>query len=255
MLEGRQLGAALLVAGAGLAMWSIGDREVNETHTVDETISELRLETGSSDITVKVGDGTETKVREQRSFWMLKRGDVYKVDGDKLTLTDDCGWNCDVDFEVTVPKGTKITGETKSGDLALEGVGDVDFEAVSSDVTARDIDGRVKIRLVSGDVDVDGASGAVDVEARSGDISVNRLSGSVRTKTTSGDMRVELDEPNSVEVDGTSGDITLTVPTGSYQVKAHTTSGDENVDIPNTVDGVHVIDLRTTSGDIDANVG
>lgn len=252
MIEGRQLGAALLVAGAGLAIWSIGDRDATDTHTIDDMITEVRLETGSSNINVKVGD--KTSVKEQRSFWGMKRGDVFRVDGDKLILTDDCGWRCDVDFVVTVPANTKVTGDIGSGDLLLEGVGSVNAETGSGDVTARGLKGDVKLHLGSGDVEINGVTGAVDVEVGSGDINATGLAdGKVTATTGSGDIDLKLTKPNSVTAETNSGDLTLTVPeSGSYKVVTDTGSGDETVKVTNTPNGEYTLDLRTSSGDIDA---
>lgn len=251
MADNRQLGALLVLTGVALAVWSFGDRESDDKHEVREQITKVELGTDSGDVTIEVGDDDVTTVREKRSFWFIKRGDAYRVDGDTLHLSGDCGWNCEADFVVTVPRGTKVSGDSGSGDLKIAGVAGVDTESRSGQVEVRDVAGSVQVATTSGDVKLDRVDGALDVKVTSGDISGERLSGGpVRAATSSGDIKLVLDKAGSVTAEGTSSDIDVTVPDGSYQVSTDASSGDVDNSVPSVDGGTHKLDVRTTSGDI-----
>lgn len=251
MADNRRLGLLLVLTGAALAVWSFGDREADDRHEVSDKISVLQLDTSAGNVTVEVSDDPVTKIHEKRSFWLIKRGSGYEVDGETLRLNGDCGWNCESDFVVTVPRGTKVTGETGSGDTVLRGVAGVDAKSKSGDVKISDVAGPVTLDATSGTIELDGIKGALDVEVNSGSVTGRHLTGgAVKASTTSGDIDLELDEANSVTAKGTSGDIEITVPTGNYQVDTDVTSGEVDNEIGSTTGATHRLDARTTSGDI-----
>jgi DUF4097 and DUF4098 domain-containing protein YvlB len=252
MAENKQLGVILLVAAAGLAFWQFGDRDSDDTHKVDDQISTVQLAADHSDITIKVSDDDHASVREKRKFWFFKHGDAYSVDNGVLKLTGDCGWQCSADYEVTVPRGTKVTGENGSGDLQLTGVGGVDAKSRSGKVELRDVAGDVNLDVTSGDVSVDGLTGKFDVKANSGDIEGKDLKGgAVDVKTTSGDIELSLAEANDVNVKGTSGDIEITAPGGGYQVTTDSKHGEVENDLGDDTSAAHSLTATTTSGDIE----
>jgi hypothetical protein len=65
-----QVGALLLVTGAGLAFWTFGDRDSDNTHEVSEKISTVRLDSPNADVTIKVGTATRPPCkRSARTGW------------------------------------------------------------------------------------------------------------------------------------------------------------------------------------------
>ena len=252
MADAKQVGALLVLTGIGLAAWSFGDRDSTERHEVSDKISEVRLNSPDADITIKVADVDKTTVEEKRHYWMVKRGGAYEVDGETLRLDGDCGWSCNADYIVTVPRGTRVTGEHGSGDLSVTGVSGVDASARSGDILLKDITGDVKLNVTSGDVTVDRLTGKLDFEGTSGDLEVLRFKGGpVTAKTTSGDLKIELDEAADVTAEGTSGDIRVLAPAGGYKVDTDTNSGDVENTLGDAPDGTHTIKATTTSGDVD----
>jgi hypothetical protein len=240
MADARQVGALLVVTGAALAIWSFGDREANTEHEVTSKISVVDLDSPNADVTIQVAT-----IKAKQTYWMVKHGDAYSVDGGTLRLNGNCGWKCRADFVVTVPRGTRVTGENGTGDLSLTGVSGVDARSRSGDVQLRDVSGDVKLDLTSGDVSLDRVAGKLDIRATSGDISGTHLSGgAVNVTTTSGDLQVELDQANDVTADGTSGDI-----------HTDTSSGDVNNGLANDPSGSHKIGASTSSGDIELASG
>jgi DUF4097 and DUF4098 domain-containing protein YvlB len=251
MANTRQLGAFLVMTGAALAVWSFGDRDTTDEHEVSSKISVVELDASHADISIQVGDVDVTTIKEKRSYWLVKHGETYSVDGDTLRLDGDCGWQCRADLVVTVPPGTRVTGDNGAGDLSLTGVGGVDARLRSGDATLRDVRGDVKLDLTSGDVSIENLAGKLDIEASSGDISAAHLTGGpVHVKTTSGDLQVQLDEANDVTAQGTSSDIRVVVPAGSYRTTTDTTSGDVSNQLVADPNGTHQIDARTVSGDV-----
>jgi DUF4097 and DUF4098 domain-containing protein YvlB len=256
MADARQVGALLVVTGAALAIWSFGDREANTEHEVTSKISVVDLDSPNADVTIEVADVDKTTIKAKQTYWMVKHGDAYSVDGGTLRLNGDCGWKCRADFVVTVPRGTRVTGENGTGDLSLTGVSGVDARSRSGDVQLRDVSGDVNLDLTSGDVSIDKVVGNLDVRATSGDISAAHLSGgAVNVKTTSGDLQVELDQANDVTAQGTSSEIRIVAPAGSYQIHTDTSSGDVNNALTNDPGGSHKIDASTSSGDIELASG
>jgi DUF4097 and DUF4098 domain-containing protein YvlB len=134
---------------------------------------------------------------------MAKRGDAYSVDGGTLRLNSDCGWKCRADIVVTVPRGTRVTGENGTGDLSLTGVSGVDARSRSGDVRLRDVSGDVKLDLTSGDVR------STRWLARSTSVAPAG-SYQIHTDTSSGDVKTGLNND----------------PNGNHKIDARTSSGD-----------------------------
>jgi DUF4097 and DUF4098 domain-containing protein YvlB len=252
MAESKQLGAVLLVAAAGLAFWSFGDRDSDDSHQINDKITTVELAAKSADVTIKVSDDDKTTVQEKRKYWLWKHGDTYSVDDGVLKLDGDCGWQCSADLVVTVPRGTKVTGHNTSGDVTITGVSGVDAESTSGQWELHDVDGDVKLNLTSGDVSVNGLNGKLDVKGTSGDIEARGLKGgAVNAETTSGDIELGLAEANDVRAKGTSSDIDVQAPAGSYNVNTETRSGEVENGLGDDPNGGHTIDAKTTSGDIE----
>ena len=252
MAENKQLGVVLLVVAAGLSFWTFGDRDSDDTHRIDDRITTVELAAESADITIKVSDDDQTTVQEKRKYWFWKHGDTYSVDNGTLKLDGDCGWQCSADFEVTVPRGTKVVGENGSGDVSIAGVSGVDTKSRSGRIELRDVSGDVRLDLTSGDVDVADLTGKLDVTANSGDIEAHGLKGGpVTVETTSGDIELDLAEANDIHAKGTSSDIEITAPAGGYRISTDTRSGEVENDLGNDPNGSHTVDATTTSGDIE----
>jgi hypothetical protein len=252
MAENKQLGVILLVAAAGLAFWQFGGKDSDDTHKVDDKITTVQLAAEHSDITITVSNDDTTTVQEQRKYWFFKHGDAYSVKDGVLKLDGDCGWQCSADFDVTVPRGTKITGQNGSGDLEVTGVAGVDAKSRSGKIELRGINGDVKLDVTSGDVSVSDLTGRLDVKANSGDIEAADLKGGpVAVETSSGDMQLQLSEANDVRAKGTSGDIEITAPGGDYKVSTESRTGDVENSLGNSIDASHNLTATTTSGDID----
>ncbi|TDW89382.1 putative adhesin [Kribbella pratensis] len=252
MAENKQLGVILLVAAAGLTFWQFGDRDSDDTHKIDDKITTVQLAAGHADITINVSDDDRASVREKRKFWFWKHGDAYSVNDGVLKLDGDCGWQCTADFEVTVPRGTKVTGENGSGDIEITGVAGVDAKSNSGKVELREVKGDVNLDVTSGNVSVQDLTGKLDVKANSGDIEAKDLSGgAVNVETTSGDIELDLSEAGDIRAKGTSGDIEISAPSGGYKVTTETKHGEVEDSLGSNTTAGHTLTATTTSGDIE----
>ncbi|GAB3942600.1 hypothetical protein GCM10029976_063890 [Kribbella albertanoniae] len=250
-MESKQLGVAVLVIAAGVGLWQFGDKDGDDERRIDAKIDTVRLAANNADITIKVSDDDTTTVNQKRHYWFVSRGDAYSVDGSTLKLDGDCGWNCSADYEVTVPRGTKVVGENGSGDLSLTGVAGVDAKSRSGEVDLHDVGGDVKLDLTSGDVSIQNLTGRLNIKANSGDIDAEGLRGGpVEVETSSGDIGLDLVEANDIRVKGTSGDVDITAP-GGYRVTTDTRSGEVENTLGNDTAGMHSLTASTVSGDID----
>ncbi|MFI5729733.1 DUF4097 family beta strand repeat-containing protein [Kribbella sp. NPDC051587] len=250
-MESRQLGVAVLVIAAGIGLWQFAGKDSDDEHKVEAKIDTVQLAADNADISIKVSDDDTTSVTEKRHYWFFKHGDAYSVDGSTLKLDGDCGWNCTADYEVTVPRGTKVVGENGSGDLTLTGVAGIDADSGSGKVELADVTGDVKLDLTSGDVSIRNLAGRLQVKGNSGDIDAEGLrGGAVEVETSSGDIGLDLAEANDVQVKGTSGDVDITAP-GGYRVTTDTRSGDVENNLGNDTAGTHSLSATTVSGDIE----
>jgi hypothetical protein len=217
-------GLSLLTA-CGWANQSFSDSE-----DVTDSVTSVRFANDSGEITIRAGD--ETTVKREVHYGGDKPGRTVKVEDGVLQL-DACDKpDCSIDYEVTVPEGTKVIGESDSGSIDISGVAEATVKASSGEVNVDDVAGEVKVDASSGSVDLTGIGGAVVAKADSGSV------------------RVELSEPQDVRVDVDSGSVEVTVPDGSYRVSTSTDSGNVDSDVDDDSSGEHHLDLHTDSGSI-----
>lgn len=226
--------AGVTVVAGGLLLsgcdWGdIDATKFTDHKTLDQTISEVRFANDSGDVRITVGDRLE--VRRTVGYHDTKPGTTYRVDGDALVLEECKERDCWVDYDVTVPEGTKVSGHVDSAKVEVVGVASANIEAESGDVTVRDVDGEVNATAQSGNVDLSGIGDAVVAGAESGNVTVR------------------LASPANVTVSTESGNVDVTVPKGNYQVKTSIDSGDVRNGVGNAASGP-TLDLRAESGNI-----
>lgn len=225
-------GVALIAVGAAIGFGGVWPSEAEAEATVTQPIEDVRVDSESGDVTVRVGDVEHTTVRQVYSYrWGDPPETSYSVDDGVLVLGE-CDWFCSVSFEVTVPRGTTVSGHLSSGDATLEGVAAVDMDIDSGDVRLMDVAGPVRVGASSGDVVGERLSGEIDIEANSGGI------------------ELALAEPGDVRAHANSGDIDLTVPRGSYRVEGESNSGERDIQVIQDPSASHQLQLDANSGDV-----
>lgn len=258
------LAGAGLLAGCG---WSIASSSYTDDQAIGETVTSVRFANDSGNMTIRVGD--ETTVHRTVHHGGDKPGEgTVRVRNEVLHL-DPCGEpDCWIDYEVTVPAGTAVSGQLDSGTATVSGVAEVNVRASSGEVTVEDVAGAVNIESASGSVnliDIGGAvvakaesgnvhaedvRGDVTLQAASGNVEARGIGGAAQVETSSGTVVVELTAVRDVRVTAASGNVDVTVPDGAYRVTTGTDSGDVDSDVTDDTAGHHHLDLHTDSGNI-----
>ncbi len=239
--------STLAVAGCG----AVGGAKLTYNDTENSKVTGIVLDGRSGDFVVTTGTSAETKItRIIRNSTDPKMS--YQLVGATLRLSDDCGGNCSVSYQIEAPAGVTVSGRIGSGDVQLTGVGATDVAVSSGDVRIRDAAGTVKVQSGSGDVTVDGAKSGVTLGTSSGDVRATGITGGPVSATVgSGDVTLGLVTPQTVTASTTSGDLRLNVPTGKYKVSTDKASGDITVTgVTNDPAATAALDLRVGSGDI-----
>ncbi len=156
----------------------------------------------------------------------------------------------DVQYDITVPTGTRVLMHSTSGDLHARGThGEIEARSVSGDVdvddvvrmaTLESVSGSVRARDVEGDIRARSVSGDIDLDAVHGDVTVSSVSG--HGYVTGGRSRV-------LRMETVSGDLSYAGtldPTGTYDFRAH--SGAVRLEIP--PDAGATLSIDSFSGEI-----
>jgi DUF4097 and DUF4098 domain-containing protein YvlB len=220
------------VAAGGLLLtacdWDgFASEQFSDQETISRPVSEVRFTNDSGNVKITVGDKVE--VRRIVHYRDTKPGKTYRVDGDALVLQACEERDCGVDYEVTVPEGTKVSGHADSGDVELAGVASANVQADSGNVAIHDVDGDVNASAESGNVELTGIGGAVVADADSGNVDIT------------------LSAAGNVTASASSGNVDVVVPDASYRVR---TQGDHVTDEVGDDGTGPTIDLRTDSGNI-----
>lgn len=245
-------GVALIAFGLVIGFGWFSSSYANTTNEVRESIRTVTLDNESGAVTIRAADTETTTVRQRFEYRWNEPETGYTVEDDVLTLGD-CGTNCTVDYEITVPRDVALNGQLTSGSVLAGGLRSAEVDVQSGDVQISDVTGPVSLSADSGTIAVSRISGELDLEASSGDITGSELNGPVRANVTSGRVQLGMATPQDVQAELSSGDVQLTVPPGSYAVRSNTSSGNTDVRVPNDPNAEHSLDLRTSSGSIVAH--
>jgi putative adhesin len=231
----RHVVAGMVVGATGLLLtgcdWDRAGTTFEDSARLDQEISEVRFTNDSGNVRITIGDTVE--VRRTVKYDDDKPGRTFRVDGGDTLVLEACeARNCWVDYDVTVPDGTRVSGHADSGSVEIAGVASANVETESGDITVRDVPGEVNAAAQSGTVDLSQIGGAVVAGAESGSVSVG------------------LTAARNVAVHTESGDIEVSVPDAKYQVNAVTDSGSVDNGVGDDAAADHTLDLQAESGDI-----
>ena len=255
---------------------------------------QLHLRNVSGESRITVGSDGEIHVRarkrvrgasEDRAKRLLENVEVrMEQSGDEVSVRphlyeQDRGWldlfrggRVAVDFDIAVPRGTRIDASTVSGDLAVQGTrGPLEVQSVSGDVRLADVQGPIRLKTVSGDVSGTDVAGALDANSVSGDLNFDRCRiHGCEVVTVSGDFHLagELETVREHRFKTISGDVALDLGGRSYDVRFKTLSGDLDCTLGGTVtgegkrdkhvivgDGLTRVMVKTVSGDLELHPG
>lgn len=229
-------GVVLIGVAIGIATGWAWSAEATVDAEVSERITAVELDNDSGNVIVRAGDVTATQIKQRFDYRFSEPDDAFEVDDGTLKLKD-CGWWCSVDYEVVVPRDTKVSGEMESGNLTLIGLAAADVKADSGDIKLENIAGPVTLDIDSGNVEGTGLRGDLTVNADSGRLDLT------------------FAEPVNVKADIDSGDVELTLPDVEYQVDVEIDSGTQDVEVDQGTGADHVLEFVIDSGDLTVRNG
>lgn len=221
----------LVVAGATLdVITHLFHQHREESVSYAQPVNALSVRTSQGDVRVSVGaTGSPVVVRRILEWSFGTAGSAESITNGTLDVAARCSGglgigDCTVGYDITVPPGLAVTVHTSTGDVDATGpVGDLKVASSTGDVTLRGATStRAEVDTSTGDVDVSFAAPARTVL--------------VRTST---------------------GDVTVVVPADGtgYDVQTASSTGDRTVDVPTSSTAGRLIDVRTSTGDIDVHAG
>jgi DUF4097 and DUF4098 domain-containing protein YvlB len=257
------------------------DRMLAVTGPVD-----LDVQTGSGEITVRVGDSAKLEVHgrihanhglfggdvEQR-IHEIEANPPIEQNGNTIRVghIENRDWknNISISYELVVPAQTKLRSESGSGDQTVEGIsGPADASSGSGNVRLSNIGTETHVHTGSGEIELNAIHGPARATAGSGGIRAIGIAGGLTASSGSGSVKLEQTAAGDVEIGTGSGDVEIKgakgavkVQTGSGSITAqgepagdwrlHTGSGDVSVELPQQA----AFDLvaRTSSGSIDSS--
>jgi hypothetical protein len=232
------LGGVLVVILVILTAFAVlGNVAVNQTGRTDSYSGVAVLEVDNStggNVLVRSGVGDEVRVDRTLSGSPLSEPDEdIEAEGDSLEIDTDCSGlfffsNCSVNYEITVPAGTRVAVETVSGTVAVEDhEGDLDLQTPSGDVRVSSQAGAVAVESVSGRVVLDDVDGSVNAHTVSGRVLASGSGPLLDVSSTSGEILASDFEAEEVRAESVSGSVEL--GGGFTTLEASSTSGSVNV--------------------------
>jgi DUF4097 and DUF4098 domain-containing protein YvlB len=159
----------------------------------------------------------------------------------------------DVQYDVTVPRGTKLSLEAISGSITATGVGgETEAQSVSGYVDISDATKEVSAESVSGSVSVVNATGNVAAQSTSGTVTIRNATGDIEAETVSGRILLDGIRSTSVRTETVSGSVSYTGSIdagGKYSFVTH--SGVLRLNLPANLGAV--FSVETYNGDIDSD--
>jgi len=238
--------AALLVLGAGT---------LRAQRTVDTTVAvranaRFSLTNQQGTVTVRSWNRSQIRVVAESE---RARVDINESGNGVSVRTSSRGGHGDVDFTITVPKGTSLELHGMSLDVEVNDVcGELDVNTLSGDVTVDCVEGSAQLQTISGDIALANARGSVDINSTSGDVELHAVRGAVSVQSVSGDITLDGIESNDITAEVVSGDVEYTgrlVDNGRYKFAAH--SGDVTIHVPGTPNAT--FGIETFSGDFESD--
>lgn len=242
-------GVVMIGVGAAIGVGWWWPTTAEATGRVGDRVHTVQIDNESGDVAITAADVGQTTVQQTFHYNWDEPGQAYQVADGELTLNG-CGWMCSVDYVVTVPLGTKVTGQLQSGDLEVTGVATADVHSNSGAVTVRDVNGPVTVEADSGDIELSGLGASATVDSSSGSVTARDMRGPVEASVSSGDVLITLAEPEDVQVSASSGDVSLRVPRVAYHVEGSTDSGGRSIEVPRDSASPHLLQLNASSGDV-----
>lgn len=155
----------------------------------------------------------------------------------------------DADLRLMVPASARVSLETVSADVTLQGTrGAVRVNTVSGDVGLVSDAPQIDAQSVSGDLILQGSSGKTHVTTVSGDLRLTGMQGDLVAESVSGNLELRGGRFASLRTKSVSGDMTLDLSFAKEaMVVGETLSGNITLHVPPGLSGTAL--LKSFSGD------
>ena len=290
-IRGRAFPALLALALSLAATMASRPALAGDDGHFDRTLAvsgpvDLDVQTGSGEITVRVGDSAKVEVHGRiHANHGLFGGDVeqhiHEIEANppieqngnivRVGHIENRDWknNISISYEIVVPAQTKLRSESGSGDQTVSGIsGPADASSGSGSVRLSNIGAETHAHTGSGDIELNTIRGPARATAGSGGIRAVGIAGGLTASSGSGSVKLEQAAAGDVEIGTGSGDVEIKgakgavkVQTGSGSITAQgdpagdwrlrTGSGDVSVEFPQQA--AFNLVARTSSGSIDSS--
>lgn len=266
--------------------------DINESLELSDSISEIIIDApnGEFNITGNSSNSNTAKISGTIKIGAASKEEAEEYFNDVVTISISGnqaiirikqinktnwfdGWTLESKLNISIPnnlylKTNLINGDTYITDMSnsgnLEGtngkielrntIGDFNINTVNGSIIASDNDGDIRARTVNGEINIYNASAELDLESVNGEIEVI-------TSTVNGDW----------DMSSVNGDILISIPNNANaKIIGKTSFGDVEGDLQwidkdkkddfgsnkeaRLNDGKHLIDLKTTHGDIEVDI-
>lgn len=220
-------GVVLLGVGATAAISIVAGSERSgsepTSRSIDVTgISEVTVESNSSEFTLQFGDVTEATLDTNgagRFKWELYVEEGELVAETKTRIWDFCfGWCSSRNEQVTLT----LPESMNNGSL------DADIEVASGSLTARGTYRDLSLRTSAGVLDFDGAAESIDAEIGAGRLTVRvEDANEVDFEVSAGRLDAEVigQTPRQVDLEVSAGRAEVRLPQGDYDVRSEVSAG------------------------------
>jgi hypothetical protein len=206
----------------------------------------LRLVAGEADVvtsTTSVASGGAARV------------EVHKVDGPPLTVAVDEDGTLNVVHDRLTWGGLLkwLSGPTRARihvSVSVPHDAEVELGVVSADATVTGVTGHTSVKSVSGDVTLDGCAGEVRAETVSGSLEARSLDGRLQFKSISGELTVVDGSTTALSAHTVSGEVVIDLTSTTGDVDLKTVSGDLTLRLP--IDASLSLDAKSVSGHLTA---
>ncbi len=208
-------------------------------------MSDVLVENTSGKVVITSMDGAKATVIATKNQFSDNCKMTLIRSGNKLVIKLERTSNfvsleeCDVDFQVNVPKTVDLDLATGSGNLTVKGIhGDLAFKVGSGDISAEGIFKKIDGKSGSGKVGVKGLTGGGELKVGSGEINltyaVSSLKGELDLKTGSSDATILFPKGTKVKTSYEAGMGELSNELGNnpaavFKVSMEAGSGDLNI--------------------------
>ena len=211
---------------------------------------ELTVSTGAGNIHITRGSGTqvhifgrvksnwgsaEERVRDVAAHPPIEQtGNIIRIGNHHENLH-----NISIDYEIQAPANAILQGNSGSGNITDEGVGEsAKLGTGSGDIRATGLQGGFSVNTGSGNIYAEqNGAGDVKAETGSGNIELKNLKGLLKADTGSGNIKAEGSPTGDWKLETGSGNVEMWPGSTGLTLDASTGSGSVHADHEMTVQG------------------